>query len=119
MPAPRFGVGDLPALAAAVRSGKRRRTGTLVQAVRALLVLADELARAPRIADLTLGIVALYLATSAPLERRAVVAGHAIRATDADWQFGRGPVLEGTALEIVRFLIGLSDTPPQPIEREG
>ena len=52
------------------------------------------------------------MATSAPLERRAVVAGHAIRATDADWEFGRGPVLEGTQLEIVRFLLGLSDVAP-------
>ena len=67
---------------------------------------------------LTLGVVALYMATSAPLERRAVVAGHAIRATDADWQFGRGPVLEGTAMAIVRFLVGLSDVPPQPAREE-
>jgi len=111
--------GDLPALAAAVRSGKRRRTGTLVRAVRALLVLGDQLDLKPRIGGLTLGVVALYLATSAPLERRAVVAGHAIRATDADWQFGRGPVLEGSALQIVRFLIGLSDTPPQPASKDS
>jgi hypothetical protein len=109
---------DLTALAAAVRDGKRRRTGTLVRAVRALLVLGDQLSVAPRISGLTLGTVALYLATSAPLERRAVVMGHAIRATDADWQFGRGPVLEGPALQIVRFLIGLSNTPPRPASKD-
>jgi predicted amidohydrolase len=114
-----FGAADLPELATAVRSGSRRRTSALVHAVRALLVLADELNDVPRVADLTLGVVALYMATSAPLERRAVVAGHAIRATDADWQFGRGPVLEGTAMAIVRFLVGLSDVPPQPAKREG
>ena len=114
-----FGAADLPELATAVRSGSRRRTSALVHAVRAVLVLADELNDVPRVADLTLGVVALYLATSAPLERRAVVAGHAIHATDADWQFGRGPVLEGTAMAIVRFLVGLSDVPPQPAKREG
>ena len=107
-----FVVGDLLDLASEVRTGKRRRTSTLVHAVRALLVLADALERTPTIADLTLGTVALYMATSAPLERRAVVAGHALRATDAEWEFGRGPVLEGTQLEIVRFLLGLSDVAP-------
>jgi hypothetical protein len=114
-----FGAADLNELAAAVRNGRRRRTSALVHAVRALLVLADALGEVPRVADLTLGIVALYMSTSAPLERRAVVAGHAIHATDADWQFGRGPVLEGSAMEIVRFLVGLSDIPPQPVKREG
>jgi hypothetical protein len=109
-----FGAIDLPRLASAVRGGKRRRTGALVHAVRALLELADELGRQPRLDDITLGTVALYMATSAPLERRAVVAGHAIRATDADWGFGRGPMLEGSQLEIVRFLLGLSDVAPQP-----
>jgi hypothetical protein len=114
-----FGAIDLPRLAATIREGKRRRTGALVHAVRALLVLGDELGRQPRIEDLTLGTVALYMATSAPLERRAVVAGHAIRATDADWGFGRGPALEGTQAEIVRFLLGLSDAAPKPARGEN
>ena len=104
---------DLPWLATAIRSGKRRRTAAMVRVLRALLVLADAVGQPPRVPDLTLGAAALYLATTAPLERRAVVAGHALRATDADWEFGRGPVLEGTALEIVRFLSGLSDVAPQ------
>ena len=94
-----FGAADLPELATAVRSGSRRRTSALVHAVRAVLVLADELNDVPRVADLTLGVVSLYMATSAPLERRAV--------------------LEGTAMAIVRFLVGLSDVPPQPAKREG
>jgi hypothetical protein len=113
-----FGATDLRALAETVRGGRRRRTGALVHAVHALLVLAEARGMQPRVTDLTLGTVALYLATSAPLERRAVVAGHAIRATDAEWEFGRGPILEGTALGIVRFLLGLSDTPPQPGTRD-
>ena len=114
-----FGAIDLPRLAASVREGKRRRTGALVHAVRALLLLGDDLSRKPRIADLTLGTVALYMATSAPLERRAVVAGHAIRATDAEWGFGRGPMLEGSQIEIVRFLLGLSDVAPRPVTSDG
>ncbi|WP_139230936.1 hypothetical protein [Microbacterium sp. cf046] len=114
-----FVVADLMDLASAVRTGKRRRTSALVHATRAVIVLADRLGEAPRLADLTLGAVALYMATSAPLERRAVVAGHAIRATDADWEFGRGPVLEGPQLEIVRFLLGLSDLAPGPARGEA
>lgn len=104
----------LAELAHEVRRGRRQRTAALARAVRALLVLADETGGTPRIADLTLGTVALYAATTASFDRRAVVAGHALRATDMDWQFGRGPVLEAPGLEIVRFLLGLSDVAPKP-----
>ena len=31
----------------------------------------------------------------------------------ADWQFGHGPELTGTAEGITRFLLGLTDTPPR------
>ena len=82
--------------------------------MRAVLLLSDHLGVEPRVDGTTLGIVSLYGATSAPLERRAVVGGHALRATDAGWEFGRGPVLEGTALEIARFVLGVSDIPPKP-----
>ena len=104
---------DLRAVAATIASGRRQSTKTLAHAVRALLQLGDHLGAEPRIDATTLGIVSLYGATSAPLERRAVVGGHALRATDADWEFGRGPVLEGTALEIARFVLGVSDVPPR------
>ena len=104
---------DLRAVAATIGSGRRQSTKALAHAVRALLQLSDHLGVEPRIDATTLGIVSLYGATSAPLERRAVVGGHALRATDADWEFGRGPLLEGTALEIARFVLGVSDVPPR------
>lgn len=63
---------------------------------------------------MTAGAVALYAQGAGPFERRAVVAGHTIRATDADWAFGNGPVLEGTSLQIVGFLLGVTDDPPRP-----
>ncbi len=40
--------------------------------------------------------------------------GHTVRATDADWAFGTGPVLEGTGRAIAAFLLGVTDTPPRP-----
>jgi len=108
---------DLRAMASTIAAGRRQSTKALARAVRALLVLSAHLGQEPRIDGTTLGIVALYGATSAPLERRAVVGGHALRATDADWEFGRGPILEGTALEIARFVLAVSDVPPRPPAR--
>jgi hypothetical protein len=105
---------DLRAVAAAISAGRRQSTKALARAVRAVLLLSDYLHEEPRIDATTLGIVSLYGATSAPLERRAVVGGHALRATDADWEFGRGPTLEGTALDIARFVLAVSDIPPKP-----
>ena len=43
-----------------------------------------------------------------------MISGHALRATDADWQFGRGPVLEATASELLEFLGGRSLIAPRP-----
>lgn len=111
------GADDLAGLAAAIRRGRRRPVKVLARAVRAQIVLAAELRVPPRVDSTTLGVVALYAATSAPLERRAVIKGHTLRATDAGWEFGRGPILEATALEIVRFLLGLSDTAPRKAAR--
>ena len=105
-------VSGLTELAAAIRSGRRRNVRALAHSVRALLKLADAVALEPRLPASTSGAVALFAATATPLERRAVVAGHTIRATDADWAFGWGPVLEGTALQILGFLLGTSEVPP-------
>ena len=105
---------DLHRVAEQLRGGGRQSVKALARGVRALLVLAAEAGVEPRIDGTTLGIVALYGATSAPLERRVVVRGHALRATDAGWEFGRGPVLEGTALGIAAFLLGVTDEPPHP-----
>ena len=105
---------DLALLADAVRTGPRRRTRSLMLAVRAVLVLGDALGLEPRLSAVTLGAVALYGTSSATFDRRAVVRGHTLRATDAEWSLGHGPVLQGTAMGIVRFLLGLSDEAPRP-----
>lgn len=95
-----------------LRAGKKQNIRALSHVLRALLLLGVALDRSPTVPPLTSGSVALYAATTASFERRAVIAGHTIRATDADWAFGHGPALEGTALEIVGFLLGVSDKPP-------
>lgn len=92
---------------------RRRTAKELTEAVRALLVLGDRKDVEPTVSAETLGVVCFHAVATAPFDRRAVVQGHTIHATDADWQFGRGPALEGTALEITRFLLALSDVAPR------
>jgi hypothetical protein len=104
----------LRTLAASIRGGRRRSIRSLAHGVRALLLLAERTGGTVTLAPEISGSVALYAATAAPLERRAVVTGHALHATDAGWQFGRGPALEGPALQIVAFLLGVSEIPPIP-----
>jgi hypothetical protein len=105
---------DLARAAGTVRSGRRRRIRELTRTLRALLVLADAVGAPARVAPEVTGPVALYAATSwASFDRRAVVRGHTVRATDQDWAFGRGPVLEASAEGVVRFLLALSDEPPR------
>jgi hypothetical protein len=102
------------ALAMAIRGGRRRNTRALAATARALLLLARDLGTEVTLHPDTAGAVALYLATAGPFDRRAVVKGHTVRATDADWAFGNGPVLEGKATAIAAFLAGATDDPPQP-----
>ena len=109
--------GNLPAAATRVRTGRRRPIRALSRAVTAQLRLARDLGVTPSIDPLTLGAVALHRTGAAPLEIRAVIKGHTLRATDADWSFGHGPVLEGTALDIVAFLFGVSDEAPKAAAR--
>jgi len=59
----------------------------------------------------TSGAVALARALAAPLAIRAVVRGRTLRATDADWDFGTGPEIAGTARELVLFLYGRGPVP--------
>lgn len=105
----------LLAVAAAVRIGGRRRISSLTAATRALLRLAGD--RDVALDPTTSGAVALYAATRAPFERRAVLAGSTVHATDADWSFGHGPVREGTAREILAFVLALSDDAPRLTRR--
>lgn len=103
----------LAATAAVVRAGRRRSIRVLVRTTEALLRLAGDVGAAPEIPDDVSGAVALSRAGTAPFERRAAISGHTVRATDAGWEFGRGPVLEAPALTIVSFLLGVGDEPPR------
>ncbi|MCD2443204.1 hypothetical protein LQ757_13050 [Agromyces sp. SYSU K20354] len=107
--------------AAAVMSRNARAVPVrvLARVVAAYLVLAREIDAAPTIASRTSGAVALYLAAKAPTPIRAVINGHTLRARDADWDFGRGPVLEADAVPMLEFLLGRSDSAPRPAPRSA
>jgi hypothetical protein len=104
---------DLASLAERVRAGRRRSVAVLTRTLRAVLVLSDRLGAVPQVDAVTSGAVALYAATTASFDRRAAIAGNTVRATDAEWEFGHGPVIEGPALGIVAFLVGIADIPPR------
>jgi hypothetical protein len=112
-------VAELRALAERVRTGGRRGDRALADAVRALLRVPATDAHPVALDPLTAGMVSLYAATSGPSDRRAVVRGRTVRATDAEWSFGAGPVLEATSREIAAFLLGVSDDPPHPVSARG
>jgi hypothetical protein len=101
-------------LAARTRSGGKRSIRHLVRATRALLELGSVTGSAVVLSPHTSGAVTLWAATSGPHDRRAVLRGHCLRAIDAGWEFGRGPVLEGRAVDIAAFGLGTSDIPPAP-----
>lgn len=112
--------GDTPAsalLAAsdAVRSGPRRRNRVLARAVRALLTLAAETGAEPGLDPMIAGAAAFYAAGTATADRRAAIAGHTVRAADAEWSFGHGPVLTADSIAIAAFLLGVSDEPPRAV----
>jgi len=100
----------------APRSGKPRtvKLAELDRAVYAYLDLTTRLGLPPQLPERAGGAVALGRAAAAPTEIRAVISGHALRATDAGWEFGRGPVLEATAAEMLEFLGGRSLSAPRP-----
>lgn len=101
---------SLGELATAVRTGPRRRIRALTDGVRALFRLAD--GRAVALSPIASGAVALAEFPRMAFERRAAMRGSSVRATDAEWTVGRGPVRETTAREALEFILGLSDTPP-------
>ncbi|MGR0320053.1 hypothetical protein [Agromyces sp. ZXT2-3] len=112
-----------PAAAADVFEGRadevvarRRPTGILDlddAVVAALLVGGASGADLP-IPGRASGAVALRRAAAAPTEIRAVIAGHALRATDAGWEFGHGSPLVDTANGLLRFLTGIGTVAPHP-----
>ncbi len=109
------GSGEAALLAAgdAVRRGGPRTTRELIAAVRAVLLLADRTGAQAATPPEVLGRVAFHGSIRLPFDRRAVLKGHTVTATDAEWSFGKGPVLEATAEEIVRFVLAISDVAPR------
>ena len=100
----------LPEVADAVAAGAPRGIRALADAVRALLSLAAD--RPVDLDPVTSGSVALYAVGRASFDRRAVVGGCTLRATDAGWEFGRGPERAAPARQILAFLLALDDVPP-------
>jgi len=97
---------------------RRIRLAELDRAVYAYLELCTRIGAEPRLPDRATGAVVLGRAASAPTEIRAVIAGHTLRASDADWSFGRGPVLEDTAVALLEFLGKRSMRAPHPAPDE-
>ncbi|TXK19416.1 hypothetical protein [Homoserinibacter sp. GY 40078] len=95
------------------RSGRPRavKLAELDRAVYAYLELCRRIGVAPRLPERAAGAVALGRAARATVEIRAVIGGHALRATDAEWSFGRGPMLEAPAAELLEFLAGTGVAP--------
>ncbi len=98
-----------------VRAGRKRNAAELIRAVRDTLLLGDRRGIPTRIEPETLGRVAFHGSLTASFARRAVLRGHTVRATDAEWSFGRGPVLEAPAEQIVRFIVGISEEAPRAV----
>ncbi len=101
----------LSSAVAAVPSGRRVK----VPALGSVLVEAFELAawagRPLTVDPITSGAVALDRSLRAPLAIRAVISNRTLRASDADWSFGTGPELVGTASALVLFLYGRAGVP--------
>jgi hypothetical protein len=85
----------------------------LDDAVVAAVCIGDVLGRPISVPPLASGAVALRRAAAAPTPIRAVISGHSLHATDAGWTIGHGPVLVGTAQELIRFLAGIGDRAPR------
>jgi hypothetical protein len=91
----------------------------LDDAVVAAILVGDALGRPLVIPPLASGSVALRRAAAAPTPIRAVISGHSLHAMDAAWTIGNGPVLVGTAHELIRFLAGIgSRAPHAPLDGE-
>jgi len=104
----------LRAAAVLARNSRAVPVRVLSRSVAAYLTLAREIHATPMLAPRTSGAVALYLAAKAPTPIRAVIGGHSLRARDADWDFGRGPMLEADAVPMLEFLLGRSENAPRP-----
>ena len=98
----------------AARSGKPRtvKLAELDRAVYAYLDLTARLGLPPQLPKRASGAVALGRAAAAPTEIRAVIFGHSLRATDADWEFGRGPCSRRPPPSCSNSSAAAASTPP-------
>ncbi|TYL52357.1 hypothetical protein [Agromyces mariniharenae] len=107
--------------ARAVAIAERPQPTRLVElddAVVAAVRIGDALRSPIAVPALASGAVALRRAAAAPTPIKAVISGHSLHATDAAWTIGHGPVLVGTAHELIRFLAGIGTRAPRPA-RQG
>lgn len=105
---------ELRRAAESLPTGRAVRTADLAASVRALFALEDVTGATADLPDLLWGRIALYGSSRADFGRRSVLGGHTVSASDAEWSFGRGPVLTATQRDIVRFVLGVSDIAPRP-----
>ncbi len=101
----------LSATIAAVPSGRRVRVAALGTVLAEAYDFAALTGRPLDVDQVTSGAVALDRSLRASSAVRAVVKNRTLRATDADWEFGSGPELRGTAAQIVLFLSGRAGVP--------
>ncbi len=101
----------LSATIAAIPSTRRVRVTALGTVLAEAYEFAALTGRTLLVDAVTSGAVALDRSLRAPLAIRAVIKNRRLRATDADWEFGSGPELTGTAAEVVLFLYGKARVP--------
>lgn len=102
-------VAELRALAAAPGHA---RVAELAAAVCAALDIASPHGIALGLSPTASGAVALYQFQRAPYAVKAAARGHRLRAADAEWSIGFGPVLESDAESILLFLFGRAHSVP-------
>jgi len=90
-------------LAGEGRTGVSELTEALVHSYDIAWPLDVRLAIEPRVSH---AVASARVRMPLPLSMRAAVAARTLRAADADWQIGTGPVIEGSAEAIVLFLFG-------------
>lgn len=100
---------ELRALAA---TPGRARVAELAAAVCAALDIASPHGIALGLSPTASGAVALYQFQRAPYAVKAAARGHRLRAADAEWIIGFGPVLESDAESILLFLFGRAHSVP-------
>lgn len=95
----------------AIPSGRRVRIAALGTVLAEAYAFAA-LTGVPLVVDpVTSGAVALDRALRAPHAVKAVIRNRTLTATDAEWSFGSGPEIAGTASELMLFLDGRAGVP--------